>query len=104
MRKDVKERDEIIVKERSELQALKHQKRFIAKIISFFLSIYELPFFRDELDRLKNQCEGEINRLEVEYERKLTHEALYLEKMRQAYDEYVVRSIIFLLNSIDPIL
>ena len=27
----------------------------------------------------------------MEYERKLTHEAIYLEKMRQAYDEYVVR-------------
>lgn len=42
---------------------------------------------------MKNECDEEINRIEVEYERKLTHEAIYLEKMRQAYDEYVVRSL-----------
>jgi len=42
---------------------------------------------------MQKHCMDTIAEIEVQYERKLTQESLYLEKMRQAYDEYVVRAM-----------
>jgi len=73
MKKEIKKRDETIIQGRSEYISLKNQKK-------------------EELESMQKQCMDTIAEIEVQYERKLTQESLYLEKMRQAYDEYVVHS------------
>lgn len=45
---------------------------------------------QDEIESLKKNCEESLAALEMMYERRLAQESVYLDKMRQAYDEYVV--------------
>ena len=73
MRNDIKKRDEIILRSREEfLKSTKDLNAQISKIIA---------------DNAK-----EVSELEAFYERKLSKEGLYLEKMRQAYDEFVLHA------------
>ncbi len=73
MKREVKKRDEIILRGRDELQ--RQTKRLT-----------------EEMQSIQKKLTEDIVELEYSYERKLSQEALYLEKMRQAFDEVVVHS------------
>ena len=73
MKKEMKKRDAIIIKTREEM--ISTGKR---------LNL--------EISKLKNNQQREVSTIEAEYERKLSKESLYLEKMRQAYDEFVLHA------------
>jgi hypothetical protein len=47
---------------------------------------------QEEIEVLKKQAQDSLSSMELAYEKKLAHESTYLEKMKQAYDEYVVHA------------
>ena len=71
MKTEVRKRDDIILRNKEE--QLKESRR-----------LHEELLLKDK------QRDKEVAELEVYYEKKLTQESLYLEKMRQAYEEFVV--------------
>jgi hypothetical protein len=73
MEREVKKRDIIILNCREEQSKISRE-------------------LKGEIQNLKYQFERNQNELEVSYEQKLTQESLYLETMRQAYDEHVLHS------------
>lgn len=73
MLKEVKQRDEAIIHSRNEYLKLK-------------------TGMNGEIAAIRKQCNDSICELELTYEQKLSQESLYLDKMKQAYDEYVVHS------------
>ncbi len=73
MQKEVKQRDEAILHSRNEYLKLK-------------------TGMNGEIAAIRKQCNDSICELELTYEQKLSQESLYLDKMKQAYDEYVVHS------------
>jgi hypothetical protein len=73
MQKEIKQRDETIVQSRNEYLKLK-------------------TGMNSEIAAIRKQCNDSISDLELSYEQKLAQEGLYLDKMKQAYDEYVVHS------------
>jgi hypothetical protein len=73
MKKEVQQRDDTIIQGRLDYINLNNMKK-------------------EEIEAIQKQCSQTIAEIELQYERKLAHESLYLEKMRQAYDEYVVHS------------
>lgn len=70
MAREISKRDDIIVQGRNELQA--HQKKTMETINSLHTSYKQ-----------------QLAELEVVYEKKLAHETIYIQNMKQAYDEYV---------------
>lgn len=73
MKKEIKHRDEAIVTGRHEYLKLKNS-------------------MHSEINAVRKQCNDQIAELELAYEDRLSQEGLYLEKMKQAYDEYVVHA------------
>jgi hypothetical protein len=73
MTKEIKQRDEAILHSRNEYLKLKNG-------------------MNTEIAGIRKQCNDSISDLELQYEQKLSQEGLYLDKMKQAYDEYVVHS------------
>lgn len=73
MHKEIKQRDEAILHSRNEYLKLK-------------------TGMNGEIAAIRKQCNDSICELELTYEQKLSQESLYLDKMKQAYDEYVVHS------------
>ncbi len=73
MNREIKKRDEIILRLREDY--IKDTKKL-----------------RDDIAQQEVKYKREISELEVYYERKLTQESLYVEKMRQAYEEFVLNS------------
>ena len=73
MSREVKKRDEIILRLREDY-------------------IRDTKKLRDDITQQEIKYKREISELEVFYERKLTQESLYVEKMRQAYEEFVLNS------------
>ena len=73
LKREVGNRDKIIIQEREE-----HIKRG--------------KFHKKEIEDLKEKDEKELTQLEINYEKKLAKESLYMDKMKQAYDEYVVHA------------
>jgi WD40 repeat protein len=73
MQKEIKQRDETILNSRNEYLKLKTS-------------------MNSEIAGIRKQCNDSISELELTYEQKLSQESLYLDKMKQAYDEYVVHS------------
>jgi hypothetical protein len=73
IKREVEKRDKIIIQEREE-----HIKRS--------------KLHKQEIEGLKDKDEKELTQLEINYEKKLAKESLYLDKMKQAYDEYVVHA------------
>jgi hypothetical protein len=73
MQKEVKQRDETILQSRNDYLKLKNG-------------------MNGEIAAIRKQCNDSISDLELNYEQKLSQESLYLDKMKQAYDEYVVHS------------
>ena len=73
MQKEIKHRDETILHSRNEYLKLKTS-------------------MNGEIAAIRKQCNDSISDLELTYEQKLSQEALYLDKLKQAYDEYVVHS------------
>ncbi len=47
---------------------------------------------RSEIAAIQKQAQDTVSDLELQYEKKLSQEGLYLDKMRQAYDEFVVHN------------
>lgn len=73
MQKEIRQRDETILTSRNEYLKLKTS-------------------MNGEIAGIRKQCNDSISELELAYEQKLSQESLYLDKMKQAYDEYVVHS------------
>jgi len=73
MKRETKKRDEIIIKTREEM--IRTNKSLNA-----------------EITHIKNSQQKAISEIESEYEKKLSRESLYLDKMRQAYDEFVLHA------------
>ena len=73
MKRETKKRDEIIIKTREEM--IRTNKSLNA-----------------EITHIKNNQQKAISEIESEYEKKLSKESLYLDKMRQAYDEFVLHA------------
>jgi WD40 repeat protein len=73
MKREVQKRDDIILRGRED------QARQVKKL-------------NDEMTTMQKKLSEDIVELEYAYEKKLSQEALYLEKMRQAFDEVVVHS------------
>lgn len=73
MQKEIRQRDETILNSRNEYLKLKTS-------------------MNGEIAGIRKQCNDSISELELAYEQKLSQESLYLDKMKQAYDEYVVHS------------
>lgn len=73
LKNDVKKRDEIILRGREDL-------------------IKSSRDFNEQIRQIKAEHAREISELESLYEKKLSKESLYLEKMRQAYDEFVLHA------------
>lgn len=73
MQKEIRQRDETILHSRNEYLKLKTS-------------------MNGEISGIRKQCNDSISELELAYEQKLSQESLYLDKMKQAYDEYVVHS------------
>lgn len=73
MKLEIKKRDDIIINGRED------QARVIKRL-------------NDEMAANKSVAQKDLSELELRYERKLANESLYLEKMRQAYDEFIVHS------------
>ncbi len=73
MQKEIKQRDDAVVHSRNEYLKLK-------------------TTMNAEVSSIRKQCNDSICELELTYEQKLSQESLYLDKMKQAYDEYVVHS------------
>ena len=73
MKRETSKRDEIIIKTREDL-------------------IKQSKALNKEIAVLKTSKKQEINQLESDYEKRLARENLYLNKMKQAYDEYVVHA------------
>ena len=71
--REVSKRDDIIIRGRED--HVKHSRQL-----------------QEESDNQKAYYEERIAELEMAYERKLAQESLYLEKMKQAYDEFVVHA------------
>jgi chromosome segregation ATPase len=53
---------------------------------------------QEEIEQLRKYNEESLGAMELAYEKKLAQESLYLEKMKQAYDEYVVHSRMDMVN------
>jgi WD40 repeat protein len=70
MAREISKRDDIIVQGRHELQS--QQKKMT-----------------DTINTLHHDYQQQLSELEVVYEKKLAHETVYIQNMRQAYDEYV---------------
>jgi len=73
MKRETQKRDEIIIKTREEM--IRTNKALQA-----------------EIAHIKNSQQNAISEIESEYEKKLSRESLYLDKMRQAYDEFVLHA------------
>ena len=73
MKKEIHKRDETIVQGRLDYIHLNNIKR-------------------EEIQEIEKKSQYAINDMELMYQRKLAQESLYLDKMRQAYDEYVLHS------------
>ena len=73
MKREVQKRDDIILRGRED------QARQVKKL-------------NEEIVNIQKRLSEDIVELEYAYEKKLSQEALYLEKMRQAFDEVVVHS------------
>ena len=73
MKRELAKRDAIIVKGRDDLQRLSKQ-------------------MKEELSKLRQKNKTDTAQLEYIYEKKLAQEAIYLDRMRQAYDEFVVHA------------
>jgi len=73
MATEIRRRDEIIIRERD-------------------VNIRRLREAAEELENAKIDGVSQAQQLEVMYEKKLATEAMYLNKMRQAYDEFVSHS------------
>jgi hypothetical protein len=73
LHKEIQKREETIILSRKDYLALKNS-------------------MKEEIEVVKKKCQNEINELEITYEKKFSHESLYLEKMKQAYDEYAVNT------------
>jgi WD40 repeat protein len=73
LNKEVQKRDENIIAGRKEYL---HMKRSM----------------QDEIVSLKQRSDEALSAMELMYEKKLAQEAVYLDKMKQAYDEFVVHS------------
>jgi len=73
MQAEVQKRDDQILKTRNEYLTLKNS-------------------MVGEIAAVRKQCNESTNDLELGYEQKLSQEATYLEQMKRAYDEYVLRS------------
>jgi hypothetical protein len=73
MKLEIKKRDEIIINGRED------QAKVVKRL-------------NDEITEHKSSAQKDLSELELRYERKLANESLYLEKMRQAYDEFIVHS------------
>ena len=73
LKRETKKRDEIIINTREEM--IRTNKALNAEILD-----------------IKNSQQRKISEIESEYERKLSKESLYLDKMRQAYDEFVLHA------------
>jgi WD40 repeat protein len=80
MKREVMKRDDIILRGREE------QSRNIKKL-------------QEEIVTVTKTLSEDIVELEYNYEKKLSQEALYLEKMRQAFDEVVVHSRLDMLEA-----
>ena len=73
LKREVKQRDDIILRGREDM--LKSTRQL-----------------HEEIKQIKVDHAREISELESMYERKLSKESLYLENMRQAYDEFVLHA------------
>lgn len=73
MSREIKKRDEVIIRGREDHS--KQSKRF-----------------QDDIESLHNSYRQQLSEQEVMYEKKLAQESLYIDKMRQAYDEYLLHS------------
>lgn len=73
MKREMQKRDDIILRGRDEHSRL--HKELV-----------------DEMQATEKRLTDEIDEIENVYEKKLTQESLYLDKMRQAFDEVVVHS------------
>lgn len=73
LKREVKQRDDIILRGREDM--LKSTRQL-----------------HEEIKHIKVEHAREISELESMYERKLSKESLYLENMRQAYDEFVLHA------------
>jgi len=73
MTREIAKRDDIIMQGRNEMLQLKTQNS-------------------ENLAGVHKQYRDQLAELEVMYERKLAHESLYLQNMKQAYDEFVTHA------------
>lgn len=71
MKREIVSRDETILQARNDYFQLKRSSA-------------------EELASLRKHCDESLSALELMYERRLAQEGVYLDKLKQAYDEYVV--------------
>lgn len=73
LKREIQKRDDIILKNREDFTRLTKQRH-------------------DEIEAIRKGHFDELSNTELSYEKKLAQEALYLDRMKQAYDEYVVHA------------
>jgi hypothetical protein len=73
LKKEIQKRDDNIINGRKEYLLMRKE-------------------MQDELEKLHHISQEALNKMELTYEKRLSQESLYLEKMKQAYDEYVIHA------------
>ncbi len=73
LKKEISKREETIVNGRKEYLTMRKE-------------------MQQEIEDLQKYSQEALSTMETNYEKRLSQEALYLEKMKQAYDEYVVHA------------
>jgi WD40 repeat protein len=79
LRKELSKRDESIIQGRKEYLIMRKE-------------------MHEEVEKLKKFNDDSLGAMELTYEKRLAHEGLYMEKMKQAYDEYVVHAKMDMVN------
>lgn len=73
MKREIQKRDQIIVHGREDYSKLS-------------------KMMKEEVEGLHKKYQSELSQLELVYEKKLAQESMYLERMKQAYDEFVIHA------------
>lgn len=72
------------------LKDLKHRDETILQCRNDYLKLK--ASVNSEMAAIQRECEATIHDVELTYEQKLSQETLYLDKLKQAYDEFVIHS------------
>lgn len=72
------------------LKDLKHRDETILQCRNDYLKLK--ASVNSDMAAIQRECEATIHDVELTYEQKLSQETLYLDKLKQAYDEFVIHS------------